>query len=142
MRTIFAFFLAFAVSAAISCSIPNLEKPECTAARGAVNEFYSYHFGNEMKFSQENLKLRERFLSPELFQSLSGTQGEGDVFTTGTSDIPKAFRTGTCEVTAPDRTRLEVLLFWRDNTRSEQRAIHVEAAKRGDKWLVDKILDR
>src|SRR6185369_10674358 len=45
----FAFWLT-------ACSVPNLEQPECTDSRLTVKEFYSYHFGNDMKFSQENLK--------------------------------------------------------------------------------------
>lgn len=133
---------ALILSISTACSVPNLETAECTEARGAVKEFYSFHFGNEMKFSSENLALREHFLTAELVDSLRETNEDADVFTTGTTDIPKAFRVGACEVLSPGLTRLEVLLFWRDNTRSEQRAIHVETMKRGDKWLIDKILDR
>jgi hypothetical protein len=122
-----------------ACSIPNLEDPNCTEARQEVKEFYSYHFGNDMKFSQENLKLRERFLTPEFAASLSGRTEESDVFTTGTNDIPKAFRVGSCQATPPDKARVEVLLFWKDDVRSEQRRIYADAVKRGDRWLVDKI---
>lgn len=126
-----------------ACSIPNLEKPECTAARQSVKEFYSYHFGNDMKFSPENLALREKFLTPEFAASLKGKPAsDADAFTTGTNDIPKAFRVGACEVTAADSTRIEVLLFWKDETRSEQRKIYVDAVKRGDTWLVDKVSTR
>ena len=126
-----------------ACSIPNLEKPECTAARQSVKEFYSYHFGNDMKFSPENLALLEKFLTPEFAASLKNKPAADiDVFTTGTNDLPKAFRVGGCEVTAADSTRIEVLLFWKDETRSEQRKIYVDAVKRGDEWLVDKVSTR
>ena len=127
---------AFCIS---SCSIPNLEPPACTESRTAVREFYSFHFGNDMKFSKENLKLREKFLTAELSKQIALSQENTDPFTTGTNDIPKAFRVGECKVISPERTEFQVLLFWRDDTRSEQREIKVEAVKTEEKWLVDKV---
>ena len=122
-----------------ACSVPNLETPECTEARQAVKEFYSYHFGNDMHFTPENLAAREKFLTPEFAASLKSKQTGGDVFTTGTDDFPKAFRVGGCEVDPQGATSVEILLFWKTDVRSEQRAIHVHAVKRGDYWLVDNI---
>ena len=124
-----------------SCSIPNLEAPECTASRLTVKEFYSNHFGGEMKFSPESLKPLEKFLTPEYFQSLRNLPPGNDPLTTGNADFPKAFRVGGCKVVDPSKTDVEVLLFWKTETRSEQRAIHVEVVKRGDQWLIDKILN-
>src|SRR5262245_25972058 len=93
MRDLFLQFciLHFALFIA-GCSIPNLEDPACANARTAVREFYSFHFGNEMSFSTENLKNRERFLSPGFLETLSNEAEGTDPFTTGTSDLPKAFR--------------------------------------------------
>jgi hypothetical protein len=141
-RRFFIFSLLSCVFCLLSCgSVPNLEPPECTESRGVVKEFYSYHFGNEMRFSKENLKQREKFLTPEYFKSLQDLQTDGDIFTTNSTDFPKAFRVGKCEVLEPSRTHLEVLLFWKDNQRSEQKAIKAEVVKQGDKWLVNKILN-
>jgi len=124
-----------------SCgSIPNLQSPECAESSGIIREFYSYHFGNDMKFSRDNLKLREKFLSPELIKSLENLQTENDVFTTNETDYPKAFRVGGCKMIEPAKTQVEVLLFWKTEERSEQKSINVEAVKQGDKWLVNKIL--
>lgn len=123
------------------CSIPNLEDPECTDARNAVREFYSYHFGNDMTPSPENLKLREKYLSRELYATLSAAPaGDTDYFT-GTSDLPKAFRVGTCKVVSPDKTLLQVLLFWRTDVRNEQRAINVEAVRENEGWRVNKVTE-
>lgn len=133
--------LLLAACSSLACSVPNLEKPECTASRNIVKEFYSFHFGNEMKFSPENLKLRERFLTPELTASLRNLQTEKDVFTTNSADFPKAFRTAACEVISPDKTIFTVVLFWRDDTRSEQKEIKVETAKQDGKWLISKIFN-
>jgi hypothetical protein len=140
-RFFLALCLLIAAGAALSCSIPNLEEPECTAARGAVKEFYSYHFGGEMRFSPENLKAREKFLTPELIATLQKTTGEADVFTVNSTDYPKAFRVGACRVAAPDKTSVEVILFWKDDVRSEQKTISVEAVRRNEQWLVNRILN-
>ncbi len=92
-----------------------------------------------MKFSAENLKLREKFLTPEFVKSLQNLQTENDVFTTNSTDFPRAFRLGNCEVFEPNKTNFEILLFWRDETRSEQKSINAEVVKQGDKWLINKI---
>jgi hypothetical protein len=122
-----------------ACSIPNLESAECAEARQTIKEFYSFHFGNEMKFSPENLRLRERFLTPEYAASLRNESTEADVFTVNSNDYPKAFRAGGCRAAAPDKVVFEVLLFWKTESRTEQRQIEVETIKRNDKWLIDKI---
>ena len=139
-RTIALFCLLSTAYCLLSCSIPNLEEPECTAARQTVRELYSYHFGNDMKFTRENLTAREKFLSRELSAHLSAKDETAIDYFTATDDYPKAFRVGGCIVDAPDkRAKLGVLLFWKTDTRSEQREIHVEAVNENGKWLVNKV---
>jgi hypothetical protein len=121
------------------CSIPNLEDPACTEARTAIREFYSFHFGNDMGFSPENLNKRERFLTAALFREVADEQEGTDPFTTGTSEFPKAFRVGECREIAPDKAEFQVVLFWRDDVRSEQREIKAVAVKQNDKWLLDTV---
>lgn len=141
-RRLFLFCLLSSVFCLLSCgSVPNLEAPECAEARGVVKELYSYHFGNEMRFSPENLKQREKFLTPELYKNLQNSPPDADVFTTNNTDFPKAFRIGKCEVVEPAKTNVEVLLFWKTDTRSEQREIKTEVVRQGDRWLVNKILN-
>jgi hypothetical protein len=60
--------------------------------------------------------------------------------TTNSTDFPKAFRIGECKVIEPTKTNLEIVLFWKDDNRSEQKNIHVEAVKEADKWLIGKVL--
>jgi hypothetical protein len=137
-KLLFTFaFLLFTFNA---CSMPNLESPECTDSRLAVKQFYSFHFANEMKFSADNLKQREKFLTPEFAKSLQTLTGENDVFTTNSTDFPKAFRIGECKIIEPTKTNLEIVLFWKDDNRTEQKNIHVEAVKQADKWLLNKVL--
>ncbi|MCY7345003.1 MAG: YbjP/YqhG family protein [Pyrinomonadaceae bacterium] len=138
-QNIFFFCLLLTAYCSLSCRVPNLDKPECTAAAQTVKEFYSFHFGNEMNFSQVNLKRREKFLTGDLKRQLVlQPDGASDYFT-ATDDYPKAFRIGECAVTNENKTVFQVVLFWRDDTRNEQREIKVEAVKENEKWLINKI---
>ena len=92
-----------------------------------------------MHFSAENLELRKKFLTPELSQKLASSPEGSDPFTIGTGELPRAFRVGECTVVSPTETEFQVLLFWRDETRTEQREITVGAAKQNDKWLIEKV---
>ena len=123
----------------LACSIPNLESVSCIDSRNALREFYSFHFGNNMAFTVDDLKTKEKFLTPEFAERLRKSQEGIDPFTTDTSDFPKAFRVGECREISPERTALEVLIFWKDDERSEERRINVEMAKRGDTWLVGNV---
>lgn len=125
--------------ASTACTVPRLESPACTESTNAVREFYSYHFGNEMKFSSEGLKQREKFLTPEFAKTIATSTEGTDPFTTGSDDIPKAFRVGECREMSPERTESNVLLFWRSDDRTEQRTIKVEAVDRNDTWLVNSV---
>ena len=85
--------------------------------------------------------MREKFLTEELKQNLAEqAEGKRDYFT-ATDDYPKAFRVGGCEAANENKTVFEVVLFWKDDTRSEQREIKVETIKRNDKWLINKIFN-
>lgn len=123
----------------LSCSTPSLESQACTDARPAVREFYSFHIGNDMALSSETLNRRERFLSTLLYSSLVD-QPEGiDPFTTGTNDVPRAFRVGACKEAGKSRVNFQILLFWRDDTDTAQRSIDVELIEANGRWLIDKI---
>ncbi|HKP68108.1 MAG TPA: hypothetical protein VJV05_02415 [Pyrinomonadaceae bacterium] len=122
-----------------SCSIPNLESEECTPSRDAVRELYSYHFGHDLGFTDKDLEARREYLTPNFFESLRQAPQVTDPFT-HMENPPKAFRIGECKVLQPgSRTSFEVLLFWKDDAVSEQRAIHVETQKEGSTWLVDRV---
>lgn len=143
IQTLTVFFCILSVAFLLGCgSVPNLESPECIESRDNVKQFYSFHFGNEMKFSQENLKLRDKYLTPQLFKSLQNSPPENDVFTTNNTDFPKAFRLGSCETIAPDKTETQVLLFWKTDTRSEQREIKIESIKNNNQWLINRVFNK
>jgi hypothetical protein len=138
-RVTFFCFLLIASSFLVGCSQPILESQQCIESRDVVKKFYSYHFGNDMKPSAENLELRKKYLSENLIQKLSSQNEEKIDYFTQTDDYPKAFRVGGCEDISPERTAFEILIFWKTPTRSEQRALKVETLKENSKWTIEKV---
>jgi len=124
-----------------ACSVPKLETQQCSEARDAVKRFYSFHFGNDMAPAQENLKVREKFLTADLFNQLGLSNEQKIDYFTNTEIHPKAFRVGECSSELKDNATLQVLLFWRNDEKyeSQQREVHVDAVKIGDKWLINKV---
>ena len=133
--------LLLTVYCSLACSLPNLEKPQCTAARDAIKRFYSFHFGNDMHPSPENLKAREQFFTSGLIGKLSASTEPAKDYFTATEDYPKAFRIGECISGSDDNAVMQVLLLWRDDTRNEQKEVHVETVKVGDKWLINNVAE-
>lgn len=121
------------------CSQPILEPEECIAARDKLKRIYSFHFGNDLQPSSENLQRRADFVSAELYQKLKTQSDEKTDYFTQTADYPKAFRVGKCESPGSGRVRFEVLLFWKTPDRSEQREIEVEMIKEKSVWVVDRV---
>ncbi len=124
-----------------SCSVPNLEKSQCTAARDVVKRFYSSHFGNDMHPSADNLKELEPFLTSELIRHLAESTETAKDYFTATENYPKAFRVGSCTANSEAKVTLQVLLLWRDDTRNEQKEVKVETVKIADKWLINKVFN-
>lgn len=134
------FFLLSYALLAVSCEVPNLEAPECTASRDTVKKFYSFHFGSEMASSPEIVKEREKFLTPELAAKLASAGDSKTDYFTATDNYPRAFRVGECTANSKQSTTFKVILLWRDDTRSEQREVNVEAVDMDGKWLINKVL--
>jgi hypothetical protein len=95
-----------------------------------------------MKPSTENLKLREKYLTADLLKTLSASNETALDYFTAATDYPKAFRTGTCKVISPSETEFQVIFFWRDDNRSEQKEVTVDTIKQGDKWLINKVISQ
>ena len=123
-----------------ACSIPNLEGAECSQAREAVKHFYSFHFGNDMTVTTDNLKARQRFLTPEFFGTLSSQSGTNvDPFTKADTP-PKTFKIAKCTQVGSDKADVAVQIYWRYETgKVDQRELHVETIKSGDAWLINKV---
>ena len=132
--------LVLTILGVTGCSVPNLEEPDCRESRDVVREFYSLHFGNDMHQSAEAIKLREKYLTTLLKDNLlSAPLNDTDYFT-ATSDLPKAFRVGECKVNSPGQeVNFDILLFWKDDTRTEQKHISVAVRKENDTWRIDSV---
>ncbi|MEO7539721.1 MAG: hypothetical protein ABIV21_06820 [Pyrinomonadaceae bacterium] len=138
VQTSLRFILIF-VTASAGCSLPNLEQPQCTAARDTVKRFYSFHFGNDMHLTPENIRQRESFLTQELTNALEASPESATDYFTATDQYPKAFRVGSCTSVSDDKATLQILLLWKDDTKSDQKEVHVDAVRDGDKWLISKV---
>lgn len=134
-----AFFIFNFVILIAGCGIPNLETPECAQARDAAKQFYSFHFGNEMRPSAENLKMRERFLTPRYFEALAKTSdSDVDQFTMS-REYPRTFKIGECRTATPTNVDLQIQIYWRDDQKTVQQEVVANMVKQGDSWLLDGI---
>jgi hypothetical protein len=140
MKFAVTILLAVAAFFAVSCEIPVIESQDCSEAQIAVREFYSYHFDGDMAINAKELERLKKYMTPQAAKELEGTETENDIFTTNSTDHPKAFRIGSCKLEQPDTARLSVLLFWRSDERTEQREINIEAKKIDGKWLFNKVI--
>jgi hypothetical protein len=140
MQKIILIILPFAFCLfTFSCSIPNLESNECQQARDPLKRFYSYHFGSGMQPSEKYYETRREYLTASFGNFVSKKITDKRDFFTLEQDYPKAFRVGGCETIEPNRVRFDVLLFWKDDLRSEQKKISVEMIKEDEKWLIDGV---
>lgn len=83
--------------------------------------------------------MREPFLTPELFKSLSASNDSTTDYFTKTETYPRAFRVAACKSDSADKTDFQIQLLWRDEKASSQQNVQAEAVLIGDKWLISKV---
>ncbi|HTK39080.1 MAG TPA: hypothetical protein VL325_11355 [Pyrinomonadaceae bacterium] len=133
------FFLVVVIGLSGSCKIPNLESQQCGDAREAVRKFYSFHYSNDIAPTAENLEARKKYLTADLFRTLSEKLPPKDYFT-DSDTAPKAFRVAACREVNADTTNLGVHLFWKPNDGTNiQKEVEVETVRQGDDWLINKV---
>lgn len=103
-----------------------------------MREFYSLHFGSDMQPSEEYLEKRKKYLTAEWNFFVSKNLSRKQDYFTLTEDYPKAFRIGECAAAAPDKVVFQVVFFWKDDVRSEQRETQVEVVKENGNWLINR----
>lgn len=123
----------------IGCSIPNLESQECSEARDVAKQFFSFHFGNDMEPTAENIRLRQRFLTPGFFQEALSEASDNriDPFT-GTNPPPTTFKVGKC-VSDSQEADFEVQFYWRNDNSTKQEPAILVLIRQDGKWLVNQI---
>lgn len=133
------FNFAFIIAASSGCSIPNLETPNCSAARDAAKRFYSFHFANDMQYSRESLELRKSYLAPDFYEKLkSWPSGIRDPFTRA-DEFPRTFRIGRCSELSDTKVDMQIQLYWKDDSATVQRELAAFLDKSGDAWLVSGV---
>lgn len=108
----------------------------------AVREFYEFHFAQDMGFTPESVREREKWLAPDLvalcdayFQRPSSPEEvpaiDGDPFT-NSQEYPKTFRVGTARVTG-EVARVPVRLYW---SAGPPRSVTVHLVRIAGKWMI------
>lgn len=140
MRIFFAFcLLTFAFSLFGCGSIPNLESPECTAARNEARRFYSYHFDAMMRSGGDRAAERREYLTPRFFEALKNAgPSDIDVFTLS-KEFPKTFKIGECNMSTPTNIDLQIQIYWRDDAKTEQQEVVANYVLESGKWLLDGV---
>jgi hypothetical protein len=121
-------------------SIPNLESPECTAARSDLRRFYSFHFDSDMTPTKESLAARKGFLTASFSLDVEKGFREDPLIDpfTGTSPPPSTFKLGKC-VSKQDEAGFVVQFYWRSDSSTVQHETEVNMKRIGDKWYLDHI---
>lgn len=121
-----------------ACRVDTFDTSPCGEASDAARRFYSFHLGNDMTPSPENLEKRKKYLTDELFKQLSGTESRQDYFT-ASENFPRTFKIGHCTQNSAEDTTVQVQIYWKDDYTTEQKDVLVDVAKRGGEWLVNKV---
>ena len=145
----------------ITCPAPHIyafasRRAEVAAAQRAVRSFLEFHFARDMGFTQRNLSLRRRWLTPELYARLraellrearrakahpdEAPYINGDPFT-DSQLYPNTFRIGKAKHTGK-RVEVEVSFVWiRDGGAFEmERTVTAFVTGRNGKWLINDIV--
>jgi hypothetical protein len=128
----------FIVLVLCGCSIPNLERQQCTEARDVVHDFYFWYLGTEPAMRDKQQDVYNRFIAPS-FQSAAKT--ELDPFFLSPT-IPTTLKIGKCEMKDDSHVEMQVQLYWRQDGKTDQKEVYADVAKTGDKWLIDKVESR
>jgi len=126
---------AFCIAA---CSIPSLESQQCAEARDSVKDFYSWYLGTDAKTRTQQQTTYDRFIAPG-FQT-SATDDLDPFFLSPT--MPTTFKIGKCDVDNDSRVSIQVQLYWRYESKTDQKEVYAEVARSGDKWLIEKVASR
>ncbi|HMM80814.1 MAG TPA: hypothetical protein PKC65_12405 [Pyrinomonadaceae bacterium] len=121
-----------------ACRVDTFDTSPCGEASDAARRFYSFHLGNDMTPSPENLEKRKKYLTDELFKQLSGINSKQDYFT-ASENFPRTFKIGHCTQNSAEDATVQVQIYWKDDYTTEQKDVLVDVAKRGGEWLINKV---
>ena len=122
----------------LACSIPNLEGQQCTEARDAVREFYSWYMGTDAEMRQKQIDVFNRYVAPN-FHSAAGPDSDPFYLSQTT---PTTFKIGKCEQKDDSQVTVQVQLYWRQDGKTDQKEVYAEVKKATSGWLIDKVESR
>lgn len=131
--------LLLTIGCQLGCSIPNFESQQCSEARDSVKEFYSWYLGTDPEQRAKQPDIFRKFISQGSLLNNSG--GEIDPFF-NSATAPTTFKIGKCEMAGATRTNIQVQLYWREGSKTEQKEVYADTAKSGDKWLIENVESR
>ena len=118
-----------------ACSIPNLDSPECAAARDVAKKYYSLAVGGDPMSHPEVLAKLKALRAPNFSASPAA---EGDPYYYS-SVPPTSYRADECSPLSDGRVKIEITVIWRVNDKNSIRKDWVTVAKSNDTWLVEHI---
>lgn len=129
--------IAFCLSTA--CSIPNLESPECSAARDVARQYYSLAIGGEPASRPEVFEKLRSLRAPNFNAIPATVPNDGrDPFYFSRLQ-PTAYRMGECTKLSEDRVTLKATVIWRLEGKNSERTDQVTLTNSNGSWLIDRI---
>ncbi|HMT09486.1 MAG TPA: hypothetical protein PKA82_15905 [Pyrinomonadaceae bacterium] len=124
----------------VACgSIPNLESPECTAARNEARRFYSYHFDAMTRSGGDRAVERLEYLTPRYAAELKAKGPQDiDVFTMS-KEFPKTFKIGECKMASPTNVDIQIQTYWRSDEKTSQNEVVANYVLENGKWLLEGV---
>jgi hypothetical protein len=135
---IFVITVAVACVFATACSLPALESPQCTDARETVRKFYSFHFGNDIAYTVEDIEKRKPYLTDEFAAKQTAYGTTFDPFTLA-EDPPRTFKLGECTFIDREKVAFRVQVYWRDDSTTVQKDLRLELVAKDGNWLINNI---
>jgi Protein of unknown function (DUF3828) len=120
--------------------------PKVVSPETVVTKFYKYHFSHDMAFTQEALKHRSAWFTPELLEACrvyfaipenpdEPPYIEGDPFT-GSQEYPNRYSVGK-GVISDTFARVPVIFTWKEDGHSTKGEVVLKNLK--GKWLIDDV---
>lgn len=122
----------------VSCSLPTLESPECSAAREAAREYYSLAIGGEPNSHSEVPARLNALRTPGFSTGETATRDGRDPYYFSLLQ-PTSYRVGTCSTRPDGRVNVAVTVIWRVEHDNSEREDSVTLSKVNDAWLIDRI---
>jgi hypothetical protein len=103
-----------------------------------VKDFYSWYLGTDAKTRAQQETTYDRFIASDFQTSVSD---DLDPFFLSPT-TPTTFKIGKCDVDSETRVSIQVQLYWRYESKTDQKEVYAEVFRTGDKWLIYKVATR